>query len=81
MLTISTSDDIGNKYSYMTEEKKLWKRYILYFPKRTCNNCNWFWKKKTLPLTEKELKLHQDSTVYYICSKIFGQRFAINKNH
>ena len=28
-----------------------------------------FDKKIMLPLTEGELKLHQDSTVYYICGK------------
>ena len=30
-----------------------------------------FKKKKKLPLTKKELKLHQDATECYICRKIF----------
>ena len=30
-----------------------------------------FERKKMLSLTEKELKLHQDSTTCYICGKIF----------
>ena len=39
-----------------------------------------FDKKKMLPLTEEELKLHQDSTVYYICGKEkqFTQKLRFN---
>ena len=33
-----------------------------------------FERKKMLSLTEKELKLHQDSTTCYICGKIFLKR-------
>ena len=37
-----------------------------------------FEKKKMLPLTKKELKLHQDTTECYICGKRF---FANDKNY
>ena len=36
--------------------------------------------KKTLPLTKKELKLHQNVTECYICGKIFIKKFANDKN-
>ena len=36
-----------------------------------------FEKKKMLPLTKKELKLHHDVTVFYI----FGKKFAKDKNY
>ena len=39
-----------------------------------------FEKKTMLPLTEKELKLHQDSTQCYICTKNFTQKLAKDKN-
>ena len=38
-------------------------------------------KNKILPLTEKELKLHQDLTVSYICRKKFTQKFAKDKSY
>ena len=41
-----------------------------------------FENKKMLPLTKKkELKSHQDLTVYYTCRKNFTQRLAEDKNH
>ena len=38
-----------------------------------------FEKKKTLWLTKKELKLHQDETACYICVKRFLKKFANDK--
>ena len=40
-----------------------------------------FEKKKMLPLTEKELKSHQDATQCFICRKKFTKRLAKDKNH
>ena len=34
-----------------------------------------------LRLTKRELKLHQDATVCYICGKRFPKKFAKNKNY
>ena len=36
---------------------------------------------KMLPLTKKELKLHQDPTECYICGKRFLKKFPNGKNH
>ena len=44
-------------------------------------NVNNFEKKKMLPLTEEELKLHQDFTIRYICRKTFTQKLASEKSH
>ena len=38
-------------------------------------------KKEMLPLTKKELKLHQDAAEFYICGKIFLKKFANDKNY
>ena len=38
-------------------------------------------KKKILPLTKKELKLHKDMTKCYICGKRFLKTLAIDKNY
>ena len=40
-----------------------------------------FEKKKMLPLTEKELKSHQDAIQCYICRNKFTQKLAKDKNH
>ena len=40
-----------------------------------------FEKKKILPLTKKELKLHQDATACYICKKRFLKEFARDNNY
>ena len=40
-----------------------------------------FEKIKMLPLTKKELKLHQDLTEYYICRKRLSKKFAKDKNY
>ena len=34
-----------------------------------------------LPLTKKELKLHQDATAYYIYSRIFSKKSGKGKNY
>ena len=39
-----------------------------------------FEKKKMLPLTKKELKLHQDPRECYICRKRFLKMFGNDKN-
>ena len=40
-----------------------------------------FEKKTMLPLTKKEIKLHQDATVSYMCGKRFIKMFAKDKNY
>ena len=40
-----------------------------------------FEKRKTLLLTRKELKLHQDATECYVCGKRFLKKFANGKNY
>ena len=38
-------------------------------------------RQKVLPLTKKELTLHQDATTCYICGKIFFKELAKDKNY
>ena len=40
-----------------------------------------FEKKKLLPLTNVELKLHQDATNYYICEKVILKKLAKSKSY
>ena len=40
-----------------------------------------FEKKKMLPLTEKELRLHQDATECYICGKRFSKKFTEDEKY
>ena len=49
--------------------------------KKHATNIINFDKKKMLPLTKKELKLHQDATACYICGKTFLKKFAKDKNY
>ena len=49
--------------------------------KKHATNIINFEKKKMLPLTKKELKLHQDATACYICRKTFLKKFAKDKNY
>ena len=48
----------------------------MYFVKVHATNVINFEKNRMLLLTRKELKLHQDATVQYICGKRFLQKFA-----
>ena len=54
---------------------------VLYFVKVHATNVINFEKNRMLLLTRKELKLHQDATVQYICGKRFLQKFAKDKNY
>ena len=40
-----------------------------------------FEKKKMLPLTEKELRLHKDATECYICGKRFSKKFTEDEKY
>ena len=40
-----------------------------------------FEKKKILPITEKELKSHQDATEWYLCGNKSHKKLAKDKNH
>ena len=53
----------------------------MYFVKVHATNVINFEKNRMLLLTRKELKLHQDATVQYICGKRFLQKFAKDKNY
>ena len=54
---------------------------VLYFTKKHTVNITDFEKKKMLLLTEKELTLHQDFIVCYICRKKITQKLAKCKSY
>ena len=60
-------------------EKIAWKNCI-FFREHATNVIN-FEKEKVLPLTKKELKLHQDVVACYICRKRFSKKFTNYKNY
>ena len=66
--TIWAFDDIENKDTIYPGEDY---EKVLYFFKRTCYRCNWFWKKENVTINKKELKLPQDAVECYICGKRF----------
>ena len=54
---------------------------IFHFPRWVKQSPPMYWGRvKMLPLTKKELKLHQDATKCYICGKRFLKKFANDKN-
>ena len=75
MSTICELDNTENKHSLCHGEDCIKTFYI--YPREHAANLINFGKKKMLPLTEKELKLHQDSRVCYICRKKFEQKVKI----
>ena len=76
MSTIWTFNSINNKHSLYHCMKK----FGISVREHTAGVIN-FEKKKLSPLTEKEIKSHPGSTVYYICRKKFAQKLAKDKNH
>ena len=58
----------------------LYEKFCTSFREHAANVIN-FEKKKILPLTKTELRLHQDATSYYICGKRFSKKFAKGKNY
>ena len=67
MSTIRNFDNIGNKHTLHRGEDCI-KNFCTSLREHATNVIN-FEKKKLLPLTKKDLKLHQDGTKYYICGK------------
>ena len=67
MSTIQNFDNIGNKHTLYRGEDCI-KNFCTSLREHATNLIN-FEKKKLLPLTKKDLKLHQDATKYYICGK------------
>ena len=77
--TIWVFDNIENKHSLYHGEDSM-KKFCISFRKHAANVIN-FEKNITLPITEKELKLHQDSMVCYNCREKFTQKVAKDKNY
>ena len=69
MLIIWAFDHTKNKHTWCRWEDYL-KKFCT-FLREHATNVNNFEKKKMLPLTTKELKLHQDATECYIYRKRF----------
>ena len=67
MPTIWALDNIENKHSLYRGEDSM-KNFSISLREHAANVIN-FEKKNTLPITDKELKSHQDSNVCYICRK------------
>ena len=66
MPTIWEFENIENKH--FISQRRLHKTFCISLREHAANVVN-FEKKKMLLLTEKELKLHQDSTICYIYRK------------
>ena len=79
MPTIWAFDNIKNKHSFYLGKNCL-KKFCVSLRKHVKNVIN-FEMKKMLLLTNKELNLHQESTVCYICRKKFALKLANDKNH
>ena len=75
MSSIWAFDNIESKHTLYRGEDYM-KNVCTSLREHATNVIN-FEKKKMLPLTKKELKLHQDATECYICGKRF---FANDKN-
>ena len=74
MSTIWDFDNVANNHTLDREEDRM-KKFCTSLREHATN------EKKMLPLTKKELKLHQDATEYYICKKRFLKKFANDKNY
>ena len=79
MSTIWAFDNIDNKHSLYHGEDCM-KKFCISLKEFSVDVIN-FGKKKMLPLTLKELKSNQDSTLCYIYRKKFTQKLAKDKNH
>ena len=79
MSTIWAFDNIENKHTLYRGEDCM-KTFCTSLREHATNVID-FEKKKMLPLTKKELKLHQVATECYICGKRFLKRFANDKNY
>ena len=77
--TIWVFDHIKNKHTLYCGEDFL-KRFCTSLRENATKLIN-FEKKKMLPLTKKELKLHQDATDCYICGKRFLRKFVNDKDY
>ena len=78
MSTISAVDNIENKHSLYHGEDCVKDCFSL---RELAANVINFEKKKMLPLTKKELKFHEDSTICDICKKKFTQKLAKDKTY
>ena len=67
MSTLWAFNNVGNKHSLYRGEDCM-KKFCISLRENAADAIN-FEKKKMFPLTEKELKSHQDSTACYICRK------------
>ena len=79
MSTIWAFDNIENKH-ILDRGENCMKKFCSSLRDNATNVIN-FEKKKLLPLTKKELKLHWDVTACYICGKIFSKKFAKDINY
>ena len=79
MSTIWAFDNIGNKHTLYRGEDCM-KKFCTSLREHAINVIN-IEKKHMLPLTKKELKVHQDVTECYICGKRFLKHFANDKNY
>ena len=79
MSTIWAFDNNKNKHSPCSGEDCI-KNFCSSLGEHAPNMIS-FEKKKMLPLTGEELKLHQNSTVCYICSKKSTQKLSKDKNY
>ena len=71
MSTIWTFDHIKSKHTLYNKHTSL---------REHATNVINFGRKKMLPLTKKELNIHQDVTECYICGKRFFKKFVNDKN-
>ena len=74
MSTIWAFDSIKNKHS-LYHGKECMKKFCI-SPREHAADVTNFEKKKMLPITEKELKPHQDATQCYICRKTIRKKIC-----
>ena len=79
MLTIDTFDNIENKHTLYCGKYHMTK--FCTSLREHATNAIKFEKKKKIPLTKKELQLHQDATECYIRRKILLKEFGNDKNY
>ena len=79
MSTIWAFNNIESKHTLYRREDCM-KKLCTSLREHATNATN-FEKKKMLPLTKQEVKLHQDTTECYICGKRFLEKFASDENY
>ena len=79
MSTIWAFDNIENKHT-LYRGKDCMKKFCSSLREHATNVIN-FEKNKTLPVTKKELKSHQNATICYICGKSFPKHFPKDKSY